>query len=159
MKVRLPEESQPSHTAAIPVKVLLVNSAQMVREELRRLLETQSDITLVGEAESCQAGAEMVSRLSPDVAVIDLQKSGTCGAEGVGRLLAARPGLKIVALSMYADRRYLNECLNAGVRGYLLKECVYEELVDAVRAVAIDRKYLSRSLQPEGDAPDIGRRR
>lgn len=131
------------------MKVLLVNSMPMVRTELRQLLEAQPDITFVAEADSCEAGVALIAKLAPDVAVLDFQKSFSCGAEAVGSMLAVQPGLKIIALSMYADRRYLKECLNAGVRGYLLKDCASEELVDAVRTVASDRRYFSRGILPE----------
>lgn len=129
------------------MKVLLVNSLPMVRSELRQLLDDQPDITLIGEADDCEAGVAMIARLAPDVAVVDFQKSFSCGTDAVGSMLAIRPGLKIIALSMHADRHYLNECLKAGVFGYLLKDCASEELIDAVREVAADRKYLSRGLR------------
>lgn len=129
------------------MKVLLINSMHMVREDLRKLLEDQPDIQLVTEAEDNDSGLEMIAKLSPDVVVLDFQNSFSYGTETVGRMLSMKPDLKIIVLSMHSDRRYLNECLQAGVCGYLLKDCAWEELVDAVRVVAEDRKYLSRDMR------------
>lgn len=132
------------------MKVLLVNSFEIIRAELRRLLEEQLDIALVAEADNCEVGVAMIAKFAPDVAVVDFQKSFSCGIEAVGSMLAVQPGLRIIALSMHAARGYVNECLIAGARGYLLKDCACEELIDAVRAVASDRIYLSRGLRLEG---------
>ena len=81
------------------------------------------------------------------MAVVDLETPLRFGTETVRRMLLQKPTLKIIALSMYSDRRYLDECLQAGVCGYLLKDCAYEELMDAVRSVSSDRQYLSRSIR------------
>jgi DNA-binding NarL/FixJ family response regulator len=124
----------------------MINSMHLVREELRRLLGDQPDIQLVAEAEDNDAGLGLVAELSPDVVVIDFQKPLSCGAETVGRMLAIKPDLKIIALSMHSDRRYIHKCLQAGVCGYILKDCACEELIDAVRAVASNRMYLSRDI-------------
>jgi DNA-binding NarL/FixJ family response regulator len=61
-------------------------------------------------------------------------------------MLFLKPNLKIIALSMYSDRRYLDECLRAGVCGYLLKDCAYEDLAEAARSVTSDRQYVSSSI-------------
>jgi DNA-binding NarL/FixJ family response regulator len=82
------------------------------------------------------------------VVVLDFQNSLRQCTEAVSRMLSLRPNLKIIALSMHSDSRYLSECLHAGVSGYVLKDCAGEELVEAVRTVATDRLYLSRSIQP-----------
>jgi DNA-binding NarL/FixJ family response regulator len=131
------------------MKVLLIGSTPMIRHELRTLFEDQADIRILEEAENPvnTDGSQQVENLSPDVVVLDFQKSFQKGTETVNRMLASKPKLKIIALSMQSDRRYLNECLKAGVCGYVLKDCACEELVDAIRAVAADRKYLSRDLR------------
>jgi two-component system response regulator NreC len=129
------------------MKILLINSTPMIRQELSLLLKDQPDIQSIEEAEDNDTGLRMVEKLSPEVVVLDFQNSFQDSAETVKRMLALKPSLKIIALSMYSDRRYLDACLQAGVCGYLLKDCAYEELLDAVRSVASDRQYLSRSIR------------
>jgi DNA-binding NarL/FixJ family response regulator len=129
------------------MKVLLIIGMQIVREKLRQLLEHQPEIEIVEEAEDTSIGLQAIEDFDPDVAVIDLEKPFRFGTEAVRRMLLQKPTLKIIALSMYSDRRYLDKCLQAGVCGYLLKDCAYEELIDAVRSVTSDRQYLSQSIR------------
>jgi DNA-binding NarL/FixJ family response regulator len=129
------------------MKVLLITGMQIVREKLRQMLEHQPEVETVEEAEDASIGLQAVEDFNPDVAVIDIETPLRFGTEAVRRMLLQKPTLKIIALSMYSDRRYLDACLQAGACGYLLKDCAYEELMDAVRSVASDRQYLSRSIR------------
>jgi DNA-binding NarL/FixJ family response regulator len=129
------------------MKVLLITGMQVVREKLRQLLELQPEVEIVEAAKDTSIGLQAIEGFDPDVAVIDLETSLRFATEAVRRMLLKKPTLKIIALSMYSDRRYLEECLQAGVCGYLLKDCAYEELMDAVRSVTSDRQYLSRSIR------------
>jgi DNA-binding NarL/FixJ family response regulator len=129
------------------MKVLLITGMQIVREKLRQMLEHQPEVETVEEAEDASIGLQAVEDFDPDVAVIDIETPLRFGTEAVRRMLLQKPTLKIIALSMYSDRRYLDACLQAGACGYLLKDCAYEELMDAVRSVASDRQYLSRSIR------------
>jgi DNA-binding NarL/FixJ family response regulator len=128
------------------MKVLIISATQTIREKLRELLETQPDVETVAEAEDISAGLGLLDDLGPDVAVVDLTMPLQACTAAIRQLLCSKPSLKIIALSMYADRRYLGECLKAGVRGYLLKDCAYEELADAMRYVLCDRQYVSGSI-------------
>lgn len=131
------------------MKVLLINSTPMIHEELRMLFEGQEDIHIFEETDdpAKTEGLQLIENLSPDVVVFELPKSFQRGVERVNQMLAFKPNLKVIALSSHSDRRYLNECLRAGVCGYLLKDCACEELVHAVRTVSSDRKYLSRDIR------------
>jgi DNA-binding NarL/FixJ family response regulator len=129
------------------MKVLLITGMQMVREKLRQMLEYQPEVEIVEEAENTSIGLQTIEDFDPDVAVIDIETPLRFDTEAVRRMLLQKPTLKIIALSTYSDRRYLDQCLQAGVCGYLLKDCAYEELMDAVRSVISDRQYLSRSFQ------------
>jgi DNA-binding NarL/FixJ family response regulator len=129
------------------MKVLLIIGMQMVREKLRQLLEHQPEVEIVEEAGDASIGLQAIEDFDPDVAVIDIETPLRFGIEAVRRMLLQKPTLKIIALSMYSDRRYLDACLQAGACGYLLKDCAYEELMDAVRSVTSDRQYLSRSIR------------
>ena len=103
-------------------------------------------VEIVEEAEDTSIGLQAIEDFDPDVAVIDLEKPLRFSTEAVGRMLLQKPTLRIIALSMYSDRRYLEECLQAGVCGYLLKDCAYEELIGAVSSVTSDRQFVSSSF-------------
>jgi two-component system response regulator NreC len=128
------------------MKVLVVSGMQVVRENLRKLMEVQPEVEIVKEAEDTPSGLQIIERFVPEVVVLDLQMPLRKSMEAVHRMLALNPRLKIIALSMHPDCRYLDECLQAGVSGYVLKDCAYEELAEAVRAVASDHEYVSKSI-------------
>ena len=129
------------------MKVLIISGMQTIREKLKQLMEVQADVETVKEAEDYLSGLQVIEDYALDVAVIDLQMPLRICTETIRRMLSLKPSLKIIALSMYSDRRYLDQCLHAGVCGYLLKDCAYEDLTDAVRTVASDRQYVSSSIQ------------
>ena len=129
------------------MKVLIISGMQTIREKLKQLMEVQADVETVKEAEDYLSGLQVIEDYALDVAVIDLHMPLRIFTETIRRMLCLKPSLKIIALSMYSDRRYLDQCLQAGVCGYLLKDCAYEDLTDAVRTVASDRQYVSSSIQ------------
>jgi DNA-binding NarL/FixJ family response regulator len=129
------------------MKVLIISGMQAIREKLKQLMEAQPDVETVKEAEDTPSGLKIIEDYAFDVAVVDLHMPLRICIETIRRMLRSKPNLKIIALSMYADRRYLDECLQAGVCGYLLKDCAYEDLADAVRTVASDREYVSSSIR------------
>jgi DNA-binding NarL/FixJ family response regulator len=136
------------------MRVWIGNCMRTVRDDLKRLIDDQPDMQSIGDADGDPGGLQVVEMLNPDVVVLDFQNSFRQDTEAVNRMRSLRPGLKIIALCMHSDPRYLGACLHAGVSGYVLKDCAGEELVDAVRTVAADRFYLSRSLEPPID-PDL----
>jgi DNA-binding NarL/FixJ family response regulator len=129
------------------MKVLIISGMQTIREKLKQLMEVQADVETVKEAEDYLSGLQVIEDYALDVAVIDLHMPLRIFTETIRRMLCLKPSLKIIALSIYSDRRYLDQCLQAGVCGYLLKDCAYEDLTDAVRTVASDRQYVSSSIQ------------
>ena len=128
------------------MKVLIISGTQTIREKLKQLMEAQPDAEIVKEAEDNLRGLQVIEDYDFDVVVIDLLMPLRIGTETIRRMLCLKPNLKIIALSMYSDRRYLDQCLQAGVWGYLLKDCAYEDLADALRTVTSDRQYVSSSI-------------
>jgi DNA-binding NarL/FixJ family response regulator len=128
------------------MKVIVISGMQTVCENLRKLMANQPGIEMVQEVADLTIAIQTIERLAPDVAVLDLQMPLKISMGAVRRMLALNPRLKIIALSMYPDCRYIDECLQAGVCGYILKDCAYEELAEAVRAVASGQKYVSESI-------------
>jgi DNA-binding NarL/FixJ family response regulator len=129
------------------MKVLIISGMHEIREKLKQLLEAQPHVGTVKEAGDTLSGLRAIEDHAFDLVVIDLLMPLRVCTETIRRMLSLKPGLKIIALSMYSDRRYLDQFLQAGAWGYLLKDCAYEDLADAVRNVASGRKYVSSALR------------
>ncbi len=127
-------------------RILLADEYQIVRQGLRALLEKESGLEVVGEAASGPAVVQQVEDLAPDVVLLDLNLPGLQGVEAIRHILAASPHVKIIALSIYADRRFVVNILKAGASGYLLKDCAFEELTKAIRTVQESRTFISPGL-------------
>jgi DNA-binding NarL/FixJ family response regulator len=125
------------------MKVLLADDHRIVREGLKSLLASQPDLQVIAEASDGRQAVEMARDLSPDVVVMDVAMPQLNGIEATRQLAADQTGMKIVALSMHSDRRYVSEALKAGASGYVLKDGAFDELISAIRAVVADRVYLS----------------
>jgi two-component system response regulator NreC len=128
------------------VKILLADDHKILRAGLRALLEKQPDLEVIGEAESGAAAVEMAKKKPPHLIIMDINMPDMNGIEATRRILRGRPGIKVLALSMHADKGFVVNMLKAGAAGYLLKDCALEELAYAIRAVMDNRTYLSPSL-------------
>ena len=124
------------------IRIVLADDHKMILAALRSLLEKEMDIAVVGEAGDGTALLELVERTAPDIAVVDVGMPGMNGVEATRRLLAARPVLKVLALSAYSDKRFVLEMLEAGAKGYLIKASASDELPRAIRAIARGQTYL-----------------
>ncbi len=125
------------------IRVLLADDHKIVREGLKFILEMESDINVVAEAGNGRMAVQLAMEVVPDVAVIDIAMPEMNGIEATRRILCEKPDIKVLALSMHSARRFVEEALSAGAKGYLLKDCASEELVRAIRTVAADETYLS----------------
>ncbi len=125
------------------IRVLLADDHKIVREGLRFILEMESDINVVAEAGNGRMAVQLAMEVEPDVAVIDIAMPDMNGIEATRRILCEKPDIKILALSMHSARRFVEEALSAGAKGYLLKDCASEELVRAIHTVAANETYLS----------------
>lgn len=128
------------------VKILLADDHRMVRQGLRMLLERQPGMRVVAEAEDGLTAVRMAKEHGPDVAIIDVSMPGLNGVEAARKIMAARPGAKVIGLSMYSDRRYVVEMLRSGALGYILKESAFDELVQAIHTVAKGQTFLSSRI-------------
>ena len=131
------------------INVLIVDDHAIMREGLRTLIATRDDMEVAGEACGGMEALEMVRRLPVDVVVLDISMPGMNGMETARRLLDASPQLKIVALSVHTDRRFVAEMLRAGACGYLPKDGAFDELAMAVLAAAAGKTYVSPSVAGE----------
>ena len=130
------------------LRVLLVDDHALVRRGFRRLLEDDAEIEVVGEAADGQQAEELAASLQPDVIVLDYALPGQNGALTARRILAARPDAKILILSMHSEPSYVARSREAGASGYLLKNALDLELVQAVKQPCVPYNPLGcRSAQ------------
>jgi len=129
------------------VKILLADDHQIMRDGLRSLIEQQPGMEVVAEAENGRAAVKLTRKFSPDVIIMDIIMPDLNGIDATRQIVEEFPGTKVIALSMHSDRQFVVGMLKAETSGYLLKDCVLEELVLAVRAVLNNQTYLSSKLE------------
>lgn len=132
--------------AAIRANVLLADDHGIMREGLRALLDRQHGVTVVGEAADGPSALALARRLRPDVVILDIGLPGLSGIEVATRIAAELPRTRTVALSKHHDRRFVARMLQAGASAYLIKECAFDELTDAIGTVMRGRKYLGAGV-------------
>jgi two-component system response regulator NreC len=128
------------------IRVVLVDDHAILRSGLRRVLDAEPDIEVVGEAESAERAVFEAIANKPDVVVMDLVMPGKSGIEGMPAVFQAVPDVKVLVLSMQDDPRYVREAFAAGAAGYVLKEAADTEVVGALRAVAAGERYVHPTL-------------
>ena len=128
------------------IKILLADDHGIVREGLRFLLEKEADIKVVGEAEDGRKAIELVRQLLPDIIIMDITMPNLNGVDATRQIINEFPKVKVIALSMHFDRMFVVSMLKAGASGYVLKECLSDELVEAVRSVYGGEWYISRKI-------------
>jgi two-component system response regulator NreC len=138
------------------IRVLVVDDHAVVRAGLRRVLDSEPDIETVGEAENAERAVFEAMEHKPDVILMDVVMPGKSGIEIIPTLLQNAPEARVLVLSMQDDPRYLREAFDAGASGYVLKEAADTDVVEAVRAVAADQRYVhpllgARLVQAEAD--------
>ena len=126
------------------IKILLVDDQQVVREGLRRMLELENDLNVVGEASDASEALPQVESLSPEIVLMDIKMGGVDGIELTRRLRQKFPDINVIMLTLYDE--YLTQAIEAGAVGYLLKDIKREELVRAIRSVRDGRSPLALSL-------------
>lgn len=128
------------------IKILLAEDHHIIRQGLRALLENQADFEIVGEADDGRTAVGLTRKHSPDVVIMDVSMPELNGIDATRQILREISGARVIALSMYSDKRFVNGMLEAGVSGYLLKNCLVDELTDAIRSVMRGQKYLSPQI-------------
>ena len=118
------------------INVLLAEDHHIIRQGIRSLLEKEMGIRVIGEAEDGRETVRLAAELQPDVVVMDISMPNLNGIEATRKICEADPDVKVIALSVHSDDQYVSGMLTAGANGYLLKDCVLEELVKAIEAVS-----------------------
>lgn len=128
------------------IRIIIADDHQIVRQGLRVLLEKEPDMQVVGEAEDGPSTVRMAKELAPHVILMDIKMPVLNGIEATRQILTDLPDVKIIALSMYPDQRFVTNMLRSGARGYVLKDCAFEELIQAIRMVVANKTYLCPSV-------------
>ena len=130
----------------LKVKVLIADDHQIMREGLRSLLDKQPDIEIVAEAGDGMTALKLVREHRPDLIITDVSMPDLNGIEATSLMIKEMPRLRVLALSMHADRGFLLKMLKAGASGYLLKESAGEELIAAIQTIMKNHLYISPVL-------------
>jgi DNA-binding NarL/FixJ family response regulator len=131
------------------VSVFLVDDHAVVRDGLKLLLESYAGISVVGEASDGRTAVHCVRDLRPDVVVMDITMPEMDGVEATRQIREECPTAQVIILSMHSTSEHVFRALEAGARGYLVKESAGVEVVDAVIAVKEGRRYLSRKISEQ----------
>src|SRR5262249_14489924 len=133
----------------MPTTIVLADDHQIVRQGLRALLKSVSDLQLLGEASDGLETVRLAERLQPDVLVVDLMMPGLNGMDVARQVAKRSPRTRIVVLSMHCNEAYVVEALRAGASAYVLKEAGADELAQAIQAAAQGRRYFSPPISEE----------
>ncbi|HEY9161893.1 MAG TPA: response regulator transcription factor [Desulfomonilia bacterium] len=128
------------------IKILLADDHKIMREGLKSILEKNFNMIVSGEAGNGVEAVDLAKKLNPDIIIMDINMPDLNGIEATKRIITEIPGSRILALSMYADRGFLIKMLKAGAKGYLLKDCASDELLNAIKVILKNRIYISPSL-------------
>jgi DNA-binding NarL/FixJ family response regulator len=133
------------------ISVLLVDDHALVRRGFRRMLEDESDITVVGEASDGMEAVTQANHLKPQVVVMDCALPGISGLVATRQILEANPQIAVLMLSMHTEETWVRQALDAGARGYVLKNAVDLELGGAIRKVVKGETV----LDPQISRPEV----
>jgi two-component system, NarL family, response regulator NreC len=139
-----------------PIRVLIVDDHTILRQGLRRLLESEG-MTVVGEANNGREAVDRIKDTETDVVLMDLNMPSLNGVEATRKIKSLKPGVKVVVLSMYVDDEYVAQSLEAGVSGYVMKDAPADELLEAVNTVAAGGEHFTSRI-PKPAAGDRTKR-
>jgi len=130
----------------VPITILLADDHAILRQGLRRILESYPDFQVVAEAATGAQAVELAREFQPDIAIIDVAMPELNGLEATAQILRRVPRTAVLILSMYNDARYVSRALKAGARGYLLKDSVEEDLVGAIQLACQGKSFFSPAV-------------
>src|SRR6185295_16068668 len=136
------------------ISVLLVDDHTLVRKGFRRMLEDDAEIRVVGEAADGVEAVKLAQELHPQVIVMDMAMPGLNGMQASIEILKVLPKTAILMLSMYSEENYVRNALDAGAKGYILKDAMDVDLVNAVKRVAAGQKVVAEGLLSSSPGPD-----
>lgn len=128
------------------IKIILADDHVMLRHGLSRLFEQEEDMDVIGQTEDGHTTIDLAKELMPNIVIMDIGMPGLNGIETTRRIIQDVPKVKVIGLSMHSSDKYVREMFRAGASGYLLKDCTFEELVEAIRTVMSGQTYISPAI-------------
>ena len=128
------------------IRVLLADDHAIVRQGLSNSIRQEEDMEVVGQAQNGLSAILLVKELSPDIVVMDISMPDINGVDATREIVRDFPKVKVIALSMYSAKKFIREMFKAGASGYLLKDCEFDELANAIRTVMSGKSYLSPEI-------------
>jgi two-component system, NarL family, response regulator NreC len=124
-------------------KILITDDHALFREGIHRMLETEQDLEVVGEAQDARDALNKVGELMPDIVLMDINMPGLSSIEAAQQIKKTHPNTKVLFLTMYDDQEYIVRCLKAEAAGYVLKDTPSAQLITAIREVTRGGQYIS----------------
>lgn len=128
------------------IKIVIADDHQLFREGITKLLSNSAEIEVVAQADNGEEAVIKVKKHCPDLILMDIGMPILNGIEATRIIAREHPDVKILALSMHADKEYIKDMLDAGASGYVLKNCTYMQLIDGIKSVVAGKKYLSEEV-------------
>ena len=142
-----PASSAASAAPAAPRRIVLVDDHPVTREGVRVLIDQESDLTVCGQADSAPAALQLIQKLQPDLAIVDITLKTTSGIELLKNVKAILPDLPVLIMSMHDESLYGERALRAGAKGYIMKHEASERILVAIRSVLEGDLYLSEKMK------------
>lgn len=129
-----------------PIRIVILDDHELVRKGLRALLDQESDLRVVGEADTCAKALAITRRFHPQLVLLDMKLPDISGLDACRQLLSEMPQLRVLVLTSYAEEATVAAAIRGGAHGYLLKDVKPDELTHAIRIVAGGRGYLDSRI-------------
>jgi DNA-binding NarL/FixJ family response regulator len=146
LKVPRPSQKIKKGEEKMTIRILLADDHKIFRDGLRTLIDKETGMEVVAEAENGRKALKLAEKMAPNVIVMDVTMPDMNGIEATRKIMAELSHVKVIGLSMHSDRRFVLGMLEAGASGYLLKDCAFGELATAIRQVTTGHTYLSPSI-------------
>lgn len=124
------------------IKIVIADDHKIMRDGLRNMLEKETGMEVVGEAKDGREALRLAEKMLPDILIMDISMDDLNGIDATRAVVAKGLKTRVIALSMHADKRFVAGMFEAGALGYLLKDCAYDELLQAIRQAMVGRTYL-----------------